>query len=116
MNQEISLEISQKLALTPELRQSIQILQMSAADLAATIEKEFLENPLLEIEYAEEPIKTFEDKNLEPKDVSTPSLQDFLIEQAKFTFGAEKLTARNFFRNIGSDNRKRILREPAVRN
>jgi len=96
MNQEISLEISQKLALTPELRQSIQILQMSAADLAATIEKEFLENPLLEIEYAEEPIKTFEDKNLEPKDVSTPSLQDFLIEQAKFTFGAEKLTAARF--------------------
>lgn len=96
MNQEISLEISQKLALTPELRQSIQILQMSAAELAATIEKEFLENPLLEIEYAEEPIKTFEDKNLEPKDVSTPTLQDFLIEQAKFAFGAEKLPAARF--------------------
>ncbi len=96
MNQEISLEISQKLALTPELRQSIQILQMSAVELAATIEKEFLENPLLEIEYAEEPIKTFDDKNLEPVDVSTPTLQDFLIEQAKFAIGAEKLFAAKF--------------------
>ena len=96
MNQEISLEISQKLALTPELRQSIQILQMSAVELATTIEKEFLENPLLEIEYAEEPLRQIEDKNLEPKDVSTPTLQDFLIEQAKFAFGAEKLTAAKF--------------------
>jgi len=96
MKQEMTLEISQKLALTPELRQSIQILQMSAAELASTIEKEFLENPLLEIEYAEEPLKVFEDKNLEPVDVSTPSLQDFLIEQARFTFGAEKLPAARF--------------------
>ena len=96
MKQEMTLEISQKLALTPELRQSIQILQMSAAELASTIEKEFLENPLLEIEYAEEPLKSFEDKNLEPVDVSTPSLQDFLIEQARFTFGAEKLPSARF--------------------
>lgn len=96
MNQEISLEISQKLALTPELRQSIQILQMSAAELAETIEKEVLENPLLEIEYAEEPLKPFLDKNLEPSDVSTPTLQDFLFEQAKFAFGAEKLPAARF--------------------
>lgn len=96
MKQEMTLEISQKLALTPELRQSIQILQMSAAELASTIEKEFLENPLLEIEYAEEPLKVFEDKNLEPVDVSTPTLQDFLIEQARFTFGAEKLPAARF--------------------
>ena len=96
MKQEMTLEISQKLALTPELRQSIQILQMSAAELASTIEKEFLENPLLEIEYAEEPLKVFEDKNLEPVDVSTPSLQDFLIEQARFTFGEKKLPAAKF--------------------
>lgn len=96
MKQEMTLEISQKLALTPELRQSIQILQMSATELASTIEKEFLENPLLEIEYAEEPLKSFEEKNLEPVDISTPSLQDFLIEQARFTFGAEKLMAAEF--------------------
>lgn len=96
MNQEITLEISQKLALTPELRQSIQILQMSAVELAATIEKEFLENPLLEIEYAEEPLKPFDDKNLEPVDISTPTLQDFLIEQAKFAFDAERLSAAKF--------------------
>lgn len=96
MNQEITLEVSQKLSLTPELRQSIQILQMSSVELAATIEKEFLENPLLEIEYAEEPLKPFDDKNLEPVDVSTPTLQDFLIEQAKFSFDAEKLFAAKF--------------------
>lgn len=96
MNQEITLEVSQKLSLTPELRQSIQILQMSSVELAATIEKEFLENPLLEIEYAEEPLKPFDDKNLEPVDISTPTLQDFLIEQAKFSFDAEKLFAAKF--------------------
>lgn len=44
----LQLETTQKLALTPELRQGIEILQMTAVELNQTINKELLENPLLE--------------------------------------------------------------------
>ncbi|HEX3030933.1 MAG TPA: RNA polymerase factor sigma-54 [Bacillota bacterium] len=44
----LSLEQSQKLIMTPELRQAITILQFSAMELAEYIEKELLENPCLE--------------------------------------------------------------------
>lgn len=44
----LSLEQTQKLIMTPELRQAITILQLSSVDLAEYIEKELLENPFLE--------------------------------------------------------------------
>ncbi len=44
----INLEQTQKLALTPELRQAIAILQLGTAELAQYVENEVLENPLLE--------------------------------------------------------------------
>ena len=46
MRQELSIGLSQRLIMTPELRQSIEILQMSAAELKETIEREYLENPV----------------------------------------------------------------------
>lgn len=44
----LSLEQTQKLIMTPELRQAIAILQMSAMDLSQFVEEELQENPLLE--------------------------------------------------------------------
>jgi RNA polymerase sigma-54 factor len=44
----ISLEQTQRLVLTPELRQAIAILQLGTVDLAQYVENEMLENPLLE--------------------------------------------------------------------
>ncbi|MDW7675296.1 MAG: RNA polymerase factor sigma-54 [Bacillota bacterium] len=45
----LSLEQTQKLIMTPELRQAITVLQLSALELADYVEQELLENPLLEI-------------------------------------------------------------------
>lgn len=45
----INLEQVQKLVMTPELRQAIMVLQLSAIDLSQYIENAMLENPLLEI-------------------------------------------------------------------
>ena len=42
------LEQTQRLVLTPELRQAIAILQLGTVDLAQYVENEMLENPLLE--------------------------------------------------------------------
>lgn len=45
----LRLELNQKLMMTPELRQAIAILQMSAMELSDVIAEEILENPILEI-------------------------------------------------------------------
>lgn len=50
MEQNLNLSLGQKLAMTAKLQQAIQILQLSAQDLRATIENEYLENPALEME------------------------------------------------------------------
>ena len=47
-SQELRATQSQKLALTPEMRQSINILQMSCTELGEFLENEMMENPLLE--------------------------------------------------------------------
>jgi len=49
----INLEQTQKLALTPELRQAIAILQLGTTELAQYVENEVLENPLLETQEIE---------------------------------------------------------------
>ena len=43
MEQSLSINQSQRLAMTVKLQQAIQILQLSSQDLRATIEKEYLE-------------------------------------------------------------------------
>jgi len=46
----LNLEQTQKLMMTPELRQAITILQLSALELSAYVEEQILENPLLEVQ------------------------------------------------------------------
>lgn len=48
LQQGMHLQQAQRLVMTQELRQAIAILQMSALELSKAIEKELLENPLLE--------------------------------------------------------------------
>ena len=50
MKASLHLKLSQHLALTPQLQQSIKLLQLSTADLNQELEKFLLENPLLERE------------------------------------------------------------------
>lgn len=46
----LSLEQTQKLVMTPELRQAIAILQLSALELSTYVDEQLLENPLLEVQ------------------------------------------------------------------
>lgn len=50
MKQTLQLKLSQHLALTPQLQQSIRLLQLSTLELNQEIEKFLVENPLLERE------------------------------------------------------------------
>lgn len=54
MKQSLSLNLKQKLLMTPKLQQSINILQLSAHELGELIEKEYMENPTLEIDSSSE--------------------------------------------------------------
>lgn len=50
LNHQTVLQQTQKLVITPELRQSIEILQYTSAELTQHIQSEMLDNPLLEAE------------------------------------------------------------------
>jgi RNA polymerase sigma-54 factor len=49
MKQSLQLKLSQQLTLTPQLQQSIKLLQLSTLDLNQEIEKFLQENPLLNV-------------------------------------------------------------------
>ena len=48
MKQTLQLRVSQHLALTPQLQQSIRLLQLSTLELHQELEQMLIENPLLE--------------------------------------------------------------------
>ncbi len=107
----LNLEQTQKLIMTPELRQAITILQMPVLELSQYVEEQLLENPLLEIkderedEVAEEPVQEqeldwqeyFQDKTdlgvipskreevneytYENFLAASPTLQEYLVQQ-----------------------------------
>ncbi|HZJ84090.1 MAG TPA: RNA polymerase factor sigma-54 [Syntrophomonadaceae bacterium] len=62
LGHDIYLEQQQKLLMTPELRQAIEILQMSTIELAEHIQKELEENPFLEEKENEEISESKEDE------------------------------------------------------
>ena len=49
----MTIEQTQKLTMTPELIQAIQILQYNSQELEEFVSKELIENPLLEMDYYE---------------------------------------------------------------
>lgn len=57
----LKLEQTQKLIMTPELQQAINLLQLSALDLQTYVQNELLSNPVLEIDEGEEPDKRTEE-------------------------------------------------------
>ena len=55
MKQGLSLRVSQHLALTPQLQQSIRLLQLSTLELSQEVEQALMDNPFLEMEAIEAP-------------------------------------------------------------
>ncbi len=73
----MKLEQAQKLIMTPELRQAIMVLQLSAVDLVQYVENVMLENPLLEVtEENTEETEPSKDEN----DDFTQEWSDYLAE------------------------------------
>lgn len=74
-SQSLNMNLSQQLVMTLELQQAIQILQLGAEDLRAEIEKEYLENPALEMDYT---LDRAENKNSEFAAKDVAALADYL--------------------------------------
>ena len=83
MKQGLSLRVSQHLALTPQLQQSIRLLQLSTLELSQEVEQMLDENPFLEVTAEEAPREEFgleqadtavreEDRDLELATYSAP--------------------------------------------
>jgi len=69
MKQGLSLRVSQHLALTPQLQQSIRLLQLSTLELSQEVEQMLDENPFLERNTEEAPREEF---GLEAADTPAP--------------------------------------------
>ena len=59
MKQGLSLRVSQHLALTPQLQQSIRLLQLSTLELSQEVDQMLDENPFLELTQEEAPREEF---------------------------------------------------------
>ncbi len=75
---ELQLKQTQKLIMTPQLQQSIKMLQLSTVELRELIEKELAENPALEVEEKGQALEVMEReiKNVLDEDKSD-KLEDF---------------------------------------
>ncbi|MDO4534404.1 MAG: RNA polymerase factor sigma-54 [Clostridium perfringens] len=69
MNFNLNLTQEQKLIMTQQMQLSVKLLQMSTSDLRDYIEKEFLENPVLEAQYETGDDKKKEQDRLEYKEL-----------------------------------------------
>ncbi|PIR24591.1 MAG: RNA polymerase sigma-54 factor [Deltaproteobacteria bacterium CG_4_10_14_0_2_um_filter_43_8] len=58
-----SLKLGQSLVITPQLQQAIKLLQLSRVELADLIQKELLENPILEENASEDPQEAKSEEN-----------------------------------------------------
>lgn len=101
MKPALQLRASQHLALTPQLQQSIRLLQMSTLELEAEIEQALQDNPLLEREEPAEPAEPVRetvslqrgersrdgelDDEAMQQEAPPVSLAEHLLQQLKFT-------------------------------
>lgn len=117
--QSLNMNLSQHLTMTMKLQQAIQILQLSAQDLRAEIEREYLDNPALEMDYGDGASSSEDDclqadtltgyadylgdeggssgyfteqkeHRFEVADAKPATLAEELLEQAQFTFSQEQ--------------------------
>ena len=71
----LQLNLTQNLAMTPQLQQAIRFLQLSSLDLLQEIQQSLYNNPLLELEEETENLDILEQKSTnESIDVSTEDL------------------------------------------
>jgi RNA polymerase sigma-54 factor len=67
MSVKLTTSLSQRLVLTPQLRQRIEMLQMTTLELTDLIQQQLLENPILEEVHSQEEVQELAEKILDHK-------------------------------------------------
>lgn len=91
--------LQQKMVMTQEMMQSLEILQVSAVELKSIIDREHEENPLLEI------IETNEEKNDEYKKSESVEDENYYEEESYISgenYSSEDEGTNDFYSNIAS--------------
>ena len=101
MGLNLQLDVSQQIKITPQLRQAINMLQMSAQELRSYLEKEYLENPLLELEY-NVPYSSGDKDFIFNIPTQENTLEKELWEQAEISFKNDK-TNKTLTKSINDD-------------
>ena len=91
MKQGLSLRVSQHLALTPQLQQSIRLLQLSTLELSQEVDQMLDENPFLERSEEEAPMEAF---GLDQTDTRVRSRGNVRISSAGNQFAGPELELR----------------------
>ncbi|HKE58259.1 MAG TPA: hypothetical protein VKB46_16215, partial [Pyrinomonadaceae bacterium] len=73
MSLKLTTSLSQRLVLTPQLRQRIEMLQMTTLELSDLIQQQLLENPVLEEVPSQEEVQELAEKVLDHLASSDPS-------------------------------------------
>ncbi len=90
MSLKLTTSLSQRLVLTPQLRQRIEMLQMTTMELADLIQQQILENPVLEEVATQEEVGELAEKildHLASSDAETPAEQPSQIEASEPELG-----------------------------
>jgi RNA polymerase sigma-54 factor len=77
MSVKLTTNLSQRLVLTPQLRQRIEMLQMTTLELTELIQQQLLENPVLEEVQSQEEVQELAEKILDHKASDLASNFDF---------------------------------------
>jgi len=104
MDQGMTLEQRQVLHLTPQMRQSIKILQMDVIELNHWLEKSSQDNPVLEVEWnqIEEKDREFSQNGYENKDISKEYLKKslFSYDSGRSIFTRVKALSSDYGKNF----------------
>ena len=105
----LSLEQTQKLIMTPELRQAITILQLSALELSSFVDQQILENPLLEVA---------EENPVNKEETEAPAASEEAYPEQKWEFDWQEYfqdrDERPFLQQERSDHVSRQQGEPFI--
>lgn len=102
IEQKLVLKLTQKLMLTPQLQQSIKLLQLPRLELTQTLNQELLENPLLEEVVEKDPDERDEASDISREEEMNQEVSgDFEVPLEKI-FG---FTADGYFEERGSNGR-----------
>lgn len=104
MENKLSLKLSQKLILAPQLQQSIKLLHLPQLELSLRLNQELIENPLLEEIIEKEP----EERNEYSDALTVETSSQELPEDEDIESPLEKIfgfTTDEYFEEMGSDGR-----------